>query len=79
MSKSKKIVKDDDGTPMEVEGDGPEEVIYPHKAKVVVWTKKAEDEAVFSEHGTHRAGDEVSTEYADLFVERGHAKLKGAE
>lgn len=74
MSKQKKTVKAEDGTPIEVEGEVSDAVVYPlANAKKVIWTQKAEDEGVFSENGSHRAGDEVLTEYADLFIERGHA------
>lgn len=76
MSKAKKTVKAEDGTPMEVEGEVSDAIEYPTDAKVVIWSQKAADEGVFSEHGSHAAGDEVMTEYADVFVSRGYATLK---
>lgn len=77
MSRSKKVVKAEDGTPIEVEGEVSDEAVYPlEDAKTVVWTQKAEDDGVFSEHGSHKAGDLVKTAYADVFVERGYATVE---
>lgn len=75
MSKVKKVVKAEDGTLEAVEGEFVETTEYPLAGpKKVKWTKKAEDDGVFSEHGPHRAGDIVETAYADLLIERGHAE-----
>lgn len=74
MSRGKRIVKAEDGTPIEVEGEVNPAAEYPtDEGRDVVWTQKAQDEGVFSEHGQHKAGDIVRTTYAALFIERGHA------
>lgn len=78
MSRKKKVVKAEDGTEIEVEGEVADTTEYPLATpKKVRWTQKAEDDGVFSEHGAHHAGDIVETEYADLFIERGHAEEVG--
>lgn len=79
MSRKKKIESEADSTPVETDEDiAP---VIEHKPytralepRAVIWTKEGEDNFAFSEHGSHKAGDEVSTIYADVFVKRGHAK-----
>jgi hypothetical protein len=77
LSRRKKIEAEADGTPVETDEDMPPPVVEPKKrtleAREVIWTKAGEENFAFSEHGTHKAGDKVSTIYADVFVKRGHA------
>lgn len=42
----------------------------------VIWTEEGEARGAHSEHGQHKAGDEVTTEHAAILIERGFAKAK---
>jgi hypothetical protein len=44
--------------------------------RVVIWTEKGEAAGVFSEHGQHVAGEEVTTEHADVLIANGFATEK---
>ncbi len=44
--------------------------------RTVIWTEEAVARGAHSEHGQHKAGDEVVTEHAALLIERGFAKAK---
>jgi ssDNA-binding replication factor A large subunit len=88
MSRKKKIITEDDGTPVEVEDDAPETVseaveteaeANPHNAAVegsrsVRWTKQGAERGAFSEHGQHAEGDIVVTAHADAMIAMGFAE-----
>lgn len=76
MSRNKKIVREDDGTPVETDEDDVapvvEKIERPQKRKVV-WEQKGEDAGAWSEHGQHKTGEIVETDHADVLVSRGYA------
>ena len=44
-------------------------------SKLVLWTADGEAKGAHSEHGTHKRGDVVETEHADVLIKRGFAEL----
>ena len=74
MSRGRKRVTAEDGSHIEVEGDIADVVSEPTAEDIAVyWTKKGEETGAFSEHGSHRAGDQVMTAYAGKLIEAGFA------
>ena len=47
-------------------------------SKLVLWTADGEAKGAHSEHGTHKRGDVVETEHADVLIKRGFAELAPA-
>lgn len=78
MTRRKKIVHEGDGTPIETDEDLPLEETEPVEPKPDVRkiriTKLGEEVGAWTEHGQHKAGEEVETSFADIFVERGWAE-----
>jgi hypothetical protein len=78
LTRKKKVVSDTDGTPIETEEDLPVDETAETEPKADVRkvriTQKGEDVGAFTEHGQHKAGEEVDTSFADIFVERGWAE-----
>lgn len=56
---------------MEIPEDGGD-----NRLTVVIWTEEGQNSFAQSEHGQHKAGDEVETEHAEMLIERGFAKAK---
>lgn len=78
MTRRKKIVHAEDGTPIETDEDLPLDPQSQSEPKAdvraIVITKLGEDVQAWTEHGTHQEGDRVETAFANIFIERGWAR-----
>lgn len=74
MTRRKKVVSDTDGTPIETDEDLPHEEAESADVRKIRITKLGEEVGAWTEHGQHKAGEEVETSFADIFIERGWAE-----
>jgi hypothetical protein len=80
MTRRKRIVREDDGTPVETDEDAlalpsPDAPQHRDPEREVEITPAGAEAQCWSEHGMHdEAGVIIKTKYADIFVQRGWAR-----